>query len=430
MKIFLLTLRTIGVLAIIPITFFVWFYFWGPTPETVGTTFVGSLAEYEPEDTGLEDADLFLNMRMMKNKNENGEKLFEIAFSRYIGDGTATKFTKGVQFFGDMQFGLEANCSSTNSKALFIETSRNVFYNYTFSNAFYYDVTYREKEATSIASPTRLSELSAFCVTLGKGENLQKAQLKFRNDVTTSLNYIDKYFGVDPSPSSNVLTMLHNYKLVGDGYLYNALYNSVNSLDEGTYYITLDLSEFFEVWLWNESAQQYNKLTANEEFTYVTCKIEVENDGIATQNQSMFGMVAENDGSVQFEYDGAGNKYWKIENNVELTISDFVKRNSEMNNGTLIYLNPSVVTNLSKFKNLRITINLDLTQNDGIIGFDTFGLYGLKIREIQIRSDSQREFYFLSDSLRETEIKKIKHTDNVNLNFIDDVDCELEVLNG
>lgn len=428
MKIFLLTLRTIGVLTIIPITFFVWFYFFGPTPETVGTTFVGSLAEYEPEDTGLEDADLFLNMRMMKNKNKNGEKLFEIAFSRYIGDGTAQKFTKGVQFFGDFEFGLEANSSRNKSRALFIETGRYVFYNYNFNNAFYYDVTYRDKEATSIASPTRLSELSAFCVTLGKGENLQKAQLKFRNDVTTPLNYIDKYFGVDPSATSNVLTMLHNYKLIGDGYLYNALYNSVNSLDEGTYYITLDLSEFFEVWLWNDSAQQYNKLTANEEYTYVTCKIEVEDDGIVTQNQSMFGMIAANEGSVDFEYDGAGNKYWKTENNVELTLDDFATRDSEMNNGILLFLKPAVVTRLTKFNNLRITVNIDLTTEDKIIGLDTFALYGLKINTINVRGPGDRVFYFLSDSLRDTQVKKITHSQNITLHFIDDVDCEMEVV--
>lgn len=428
------TIRIIGCLCCVPIALFFWLYFFTEPPQTVGTTYVGSLTEIDPEETPLEDSTMFLELNMKKNTEGNGHELFEVLFTTYMGVPSADynekpsvqtgKYSKGVQFLDGIDYSFEAVRSKQKSNwsilgFQIIETGRYVWYDYNFNNAYYYDISYNNDEATSIASPQALHEDSEFVVGVGQGDSFEPVMLRFKNEVTLSYNYIDKYFGLDPSPSSNIVTELFNYKLISDGYLYNALYNTCKSMEQGTYYITIDLGEFFDVYLWDENTLQFDKLTADVQYTYVTCKINIDDNGITTRNESLFGMVAENDGTVSFPVDDQENKYWQVVNNVELDINDFNLRYSNLNNGYFLTIKNEVAKSLSSYKNLRIKINLELKNDDEILGFDSYGLYGIEIYEINIESETERDFYFLTNALVEVGDPIINQSENITIKNID-----------
>lgn len=440
-KFFGISLRILGVLAFIPIALFIWLYFFVDKPQTIGVTYVSSLTELDPDDTALEDSTMFLELNLKKNKNNNGSELFEILFTTYQGipsseytekpEAQIGKYSKGIQFFNGMDYSLNASYSEKISGTWLpiigsIDYERAVWYNYEFSNVYYYDISYMNDEATSIASVQPLHSNSKFLVGVGQGENFQPAMLSFKNYIRADYNYIDSYYGKDPSPSSGKITTLLNYKAISDGYLYEALYNSCNSLDQGTYYITLDLGEFFNVYLWNEETLQFDKLTADTQFTYVTCKINVDDNGIVTQNESLFGMVAENDGSVTFPADESENKYWQIVNNVTLTLEDFNCRFSDLNNGYYLTIKNNVVNTLSEYKNLRITININLIEGDKILGIDSYGLYGIEIYKIKIQSDSIRDFYFMTNSISNVGSPILETTENINVINVDNLEVSYE----
>ena len=163
----------------------------------------------------------------------------------------------------------------------------------------------------------------------------------------------------------------------------------------------MDLSDYFECRLWNEETKQFDVLTANSEYTWVTVKANVSNDGITTHNQSMFGMVAANDGSVTFENDSTV-KYWKVLNNIYLTIDNFVKRKSSVNDGFYLYLSTDIIAEINSYSNNRIHILINLSEEDKILGFDNYALHGLEIYSCSITADSQKDFILMPNCLDET----------------------------
>ncbi len=414
--------RIIGILSVLVITCFIWLYFFVPKPETISTTYVNSLTAFDGEDTALEDSTIVLDIQLMKNVDNSGEKLFEVAFTTYQGENTNEIFTKGVQVVGDFNTSVYKSYYKTKWSAIFgALSSFYCFYDISIDNVYSYDVSYDEGQGIAYASPTALNNSSPFIVSVGSGENIRLAKLEFKNEVIDNEHFMEKRF----SWENGYITNFYDYQLVGLNYMLSAIYNSVNSLDVGTSYITFDLSEFFNVYIQDDDGQ-YNILTQDTQFTYVTARVNVEDNGITTRTQSMFGMVAENDGSISFEIDDSEKLFWQAYENVYI-IDCFDTRESSYYNGKLLSINNETITKYKDYENLRIHLTIDLSKYENVIGIDAFGLDGLNYYDITIIGGSQ-DFYFMSNSLTNTKVNNIYHSDDVNVVIYDDVDVNVKVV--
>lgn len=376
-------LRTLALVALIPLFAFLWYYLgFGVLPETVGTVKVNTLDLYEFEkNEEFEDKTFFLELNYLNNKNGNGKELFEIMFSTYLGTDTTNIFSKGIQLFGE-KFNFVPVYEDYQSFG-FLGLEHKIAW-YTIKptqEIFFYDQSYEteDKEPFSIANSLGLSDGHSFMVSV----NNTPLKLNFKGKEKLEQNTLDRMdnFLV---PTYCCLTIDTNF------FIYHLLEN-VKSLDEGTHIVTLDLSTFFDCYLYNEETMQYDKLTADTQFTYIQAKINIENSGCVNDEQSMFKMIANNqDDTVKSE----SGLFWKTVNNITLTNESF-----ENINGYLV-LKTAVATKLLEYEDIRVKVNITL--DDTIKGFDKdCFLYLEDLNSIKISSDKERTFEIFKYSIQD-----------------------------
>lgn len=425
MRVFKTIMWIISVICIIPMALALCCFLFIDKPVTVGTVQVATLSAADDDGTALEDSTMFMEWNFYNNKNNNGKTLAEIAFTQYLSvsdaykKGDANVHTYGYQLY-DFDYNTLEN--KPNFKNLFTYTTDGghslkintiLFIPFTVeyaefhklnlnSDVYAYEVSYMNKEATSVAVPYT-SNNKGFIASIKKGEEVTPFRLALRNHDCRDKNYIDKY-------QSMWTTNFRYYTIDMNFFIYQMLY-SMASLDEGTYYLKLDLSDYFQCYLWDEDDKQFDKLTADVEYTFVTIKVNINNDGVTMQEQSMFGMVANNDGSVTFEAD-TNTKYWKTYNNISLGMDDFKKR--ELENGDYyLYLPTEMIEDINSYENVRIFVDLDLTDYEHCIGFDDFAFYNLPIYKLNVTSSTKRNFEikryaFLNAPIKEITNKNVK----------------------
>jgi hypothetical protein len=150
---------------------------------------------------------------------------------------------------------------------------------------------------------------------------------------------------------------------------------------------------------------------------------------MTTSSQSLYGMVADNDGSVTFDVDDTESLFWKTEENVTLTDADLTLRYSNYYDGYLLSISNDSISYYKDFDDLRIHLVIDLSGFDdgiNIIGIDSTGLDGLDYYDITVENGEQ-DFYFMSNSLSGVNVNAIYYTDGVNL-VIYDVDITTGVV--
>jgi len=421
MKVFKGIMWTLSTISIVIIALFLWCYFFVSKPQTVGVTFVSTL-KTSSEDVELEDSLPFIMINALTNKNENGKNLYEIQLNSYMGVSEAYKkedakiHSYGFQLYDINPSDLEGKLTSdlpyeeeVTDYVAFMPVKSNYYYAFNFTSEIYaYELSYLNDKCESVAVPYSFNE-DSFIVAIKSGDSQIPLQLKYRGNYDGSVNYInsEKYlwFSWD-----------NYYKINSTFFIYNLLY-TINSLEQGSHFITLDLSDYFECRLWNEETKQFDILTANTEYTWVTIKANVSDDGITTHNQSMFGMVAANDGSVTFDNDSTV-KYWKVLNNIYLTIDNFEKRKSSVNDGSYLYLSADTIAEINSYSNNRIHVLISLSEEDKILGFDNYALHGLEIYSCSITSSAQQDFILMPNCLDETGLT-ISNISTTNITLVD-----------
>lgn len=421
MKVFKGIMWTLSTISILIISVFLWCYFFVSRPLTSGVTFVSSL-KATTEDAPLEDAVTFITINALTNKNDNGKNLYEIQLNSYMGTAEAYKkenakiHSYGYQLYdinySDLSGELTPDLPYTEENTDyfgFMPVKANYYYAFNFTSDIYsYELSYLNNKCESVAVPYKFNE-DAFIVSVKDGDNQIPLMLKYRGDYAGSANYInsEKYlwFSWD-----------NYYKINSTFFIYNMLY-SIQSLEQGTHYITMDLSDYFECSLYNEKTKQFDIKTADTEFTWVTIKANISNDGIKTHNQSMFGMVACNDGSVTFDADSV-SKYWKVLNNIYLSLDGFSKRKSSVSDGYYLYLDSDFIEELNNYKNNRVHITLDISPEDKILGFDNFAFYNLELYSCVIYSEVEQDFLIMPNCFDKSNFD-ISNISGLNTNIID-----------
>ena len=416
--------RLVGLISVIVIVCFVWLYFFTPRPETTSTNYISALTLYDDEDTPLEEATIVSNINVYRNSNEteNGQELFEWSLTTYQGTNFEEKHTKGIQILGDFNTSSYASHKTlrwTNGWVIFNVKNFYLWYETQIDNLYSYDISYDRGEGIAYASPTAISNNTKFVVSVGSGSNTRLAQLRFKNEHVSSDNYRTDWFGY----YDRYFSEFYCYDLISLNYTIASLHKTIESLDEGTHYLTLDLSEFFDIYVQNEDGQ-FVEQTTDTQFTYITCKINISDDGMTTKNQSMYGMVAQNDGSIEFESDSSESLFWKTEENITLGKESFEMRYSNYYNANLLRISNDAILKYKNYKNLRIHLDIDLSQFENVIGIDSFGLNGLNYHDINIHGNSQN-FYFMSNSLNNIKVETINHSEEVNVVIYDDINVEI-----
>ena len=184
----------------------------------------------------------------------------------------------------------------------------------------------------------------------------------------------------------------------------------------------IDLGDFLHLYEYDEDSKQLvgqpiglNTLTNS----YFTIQTHYDKRGLVWYKQSMFNSVA---------YDSSYNKsglldnveYWKSTTVYNLTEKDFVSRYSQQDNGWFYSLSNETISELKNYDNTEINITFDISKfgnGTNVVGFDYYAFYGLKINSLTIKSNTERQFTLLVNSLKDTGLTSIT-LENVTLNNI------------
>lgn len=184
----------------------------------------------------------------------------------------------------------------------------------------------------------------------------------------------------------------------------------------------IDLGDFLHIYNIDDNGQISGEpLGVNTlQNSYFTMATHYDNRGMVWAKQSMFESVA---GDSQFNISGiSGNvDYWLAETQYKLTEKDFTARYVTSDNGYYYVLSTDKLNEIKNFDKVEITVDFNVSsfENVNVLGFDYYALYGIKVKTLIIRSNTQREFKLLVGSLKDTGLTSADVvTQNITINNI------------
>lgn len=363
------------------------FYYYMFLSENIAmdTAYVGKMA-YVNEDK------YFLNVEYFSNANNNGIENFSVRLDYYTDTeipeknedgsyGEKYTYSTGVQF--------KNGCSSA------YQCDTNFFsYAYTktiLNNCFYYN----SDGNKSFLATNKLRDMNHWVYDL-KGQ----------------LCLIEEKGAVQ---SGNALWVKQG-TIYDTSLLIKELYNVVKSLPAGKQLITLDLSKYYNVYLYDSNSKKFdkNKPSTAENIVFLNCFVNKLDDGLVSADQSMFGAyMGKSEWSL---YDISGSNYWKAITEYDLTIEDCTIKNHD--DGYYLKLQKECIEYIKEFKNLNIRLTIDLDnvylvkEKLDIKGLDKEAFGDLNISEIILKSNENRTFKVYSDSF------KITKPDNISVEVV------------
>ncbi|MBQ8468622.1 MAG: hypothetical protein IJ542_02580 [Clostridia bacterium] len=397
--------RTLGVIMLVACVAWVWNYFFVDRPQTVGSTVVNSL---DSKDSQMEDATTFLNVNYWKNSDESGKELLEVGFTSYATPTSTVTVTQGLQCYDGVNV-LDTSNSVGNpnyiySTALqytsFYRTLKKKYFSQTVTNLSYFDITQIDEDhSTAMISTSNSKTLNKTNFILSTEQEVKTTQngveqttkkitpisLQFKRESSNLYKYSDYTWALISMHTNEY------YDYAGIDNFMLAVEKSVKSLDAGTHYIYIDLADWFNVYLYNSEKQDYSILTADLQYTYVLMKVTVQNQGVTRDSQSMFGKIAKEDGQFDFSQSDS-TPFWKFVNNYTLTNDDFTT--VDYGTGKMLVLDGETLDYLSNFKNLKVSIEIDLDKFENAIAINALSLGNISYKNITITGSGTAEFTF------------------------------------
>ena len=185
-----------------------------------------------------------------------------------------------------------------------------------------------------------------------------------------------------------------------------------NNKGYGDYYITLNLSQYFSFYEYDETSKRFIEDTQTDILTnYAVLKFHYNENGAVKANQSMFGIIGNDPlyGMTDKEID---TTYWLGEYVYNFTPKNLELRHSEALNGNVVSLSRNDINQLNECNNYKLNITIDLTKSN-IVGLDYNAFEGIKIESLTILGSG--EFHILEKALYNTELEFIKHNSDVTI---------------
>lgn len=179
----------------------------------------------------------------------------------------------------------------------------------------------------------------------------------------------------------------------------------------------VDLGDFLHIYGVDEDGKIDSEPlgTGTLQNSYFTMTTHFDNRGMVWAKQSIFKSVA---GDSDFNISGISDKvdYWRVKTEYNLTEEDFVSRYLVSDSGFYYSLPMDKITELKNFEDLEINIvfNVSNIKDTNVLGFDYYALYGIKVKSLTIKCNTQRDFKLLVGSLKDTGLTEIA-TENIKI---------------
>lgn len=389
----------------------------------------------EEEKDELKDR-YFLEVNYFSNDKNNGIQLQELKMNYFTSYRlmSADYRSTGMQYIGDYK-GLPLNTWDGNTEVKFLnpfgsndryygtnETSVKIANNYVDKSFNYYDFT---------------NGISWNGITNNNGSIA--TELKRTTEFTIKIDNrafaisLDKYFDKDIGDIKNIFGI--GWK-VGEKYnryyyTYGSLFQScmqavkTNSAGYGDYYITVDLSSLFSIKEFDPETGKYKTDNVTDIIkTYSVLKFHYDENGARSSKQSMFGII-DNNSKYDLVEDKIDTTYWQeritynLDGSGKLNGKDvFNYRYSEELGGYFVSLSMDAKKLFNEMPRTKINITLDVQSKDKpIIGLDYNAFENVEIDTLYIKTNSAVKFYLLENSLLNTRLQRLRHSNGVMLDI-------------
>lgn len=340
----------------------------------------------------------FMNIEYFSNENKNGIENFS-AMLNYYTDTTLPEKDENGNFITDKYY-YSSGIQFKNGFEYSIDTSftTSPWYQYYYcvpKNCIYYNVD--NQADTTFKATNNLSDQDHWVYDIDGQLCLIKSGKREPLNSTYFLWSEQQWCDI-------------NYALL-------KIYNSCKTLDDGEHILSLDLSEFFHIVMWNEETQKFDiEANSTDEWTFVKVHIKKSSDGFVSASQSMFKAYQGDTKWSLYEISSDGD-YWQIDNiyNLKLEQFTFVYENK----GYYLKLQDSVINFFKEFKNIRFELSIDLdniylgSETIKIDGFAQNAFGGLNVTKIVLDSNNNLTFKTYDKTLN------IIHPDNISIEFLE-----------
>lgn len=376
-------------------------------PNAITSTYATTVTDPQ---TGEEKSTIEANY--YANKNGSGYQVIELLFNCYSGISKQAIYSRGFQLVYDKDGNLVLHTDeSTGLTSEICQYNRNHL-----GEAFLtgHDYVWGDHMIIDIDGTTYAVALDGkYSITTKKFSFLKAVGHTFAG-LFTGYNYSEKAY--------NFETKSYEYTFKDLLVKVGQILKSSNNGTGDSVISLIDLGNFLHIYPIDDNGQIAGEpLGVNTlQNSYFTMSTHYDNRGMVWAKQSMFGSVA---GDSQFNISGISDnvEYWKAETQYKLTEKDFTARYVTFDNGYYYVLSTNKLNEIKNFDNIEITIDFNVSnlENINVLGFDYYALCGIKIKNLTIRSNTQREFKLLVNSLKDTGLSaETVLTQNVTINNI------------
>ncbi len=344
------------------------------------------------------------------NKNGSGYEVIELLFNCYSGISKQAIYSRGFQIVYDTEGRIVPYVNSVGQTSDIFQYDR--YGGASFETGHTY--TWGDKMIIDIDGKTYAVALDGKYSITTKSFSFMKAVGHTFAGLFTGYNYGEKAYNY------NVSSYNYTFKdlLIKIGQI---LKSSSNGTGDSIIPL-IDLGDFLHIYPIDDNGQiKPEPLGVNTLInSYFTMSTHYDNRGIVWAKQSIFNSVA---GDSGFNISGITDNvdYWKVETLYRLTEKDFTARYMAADNGYYYVLSTSKLNEIKNFENIEIVVDFNISNlgNVNVLGFDYYALYGIKVKTLTIKSNTQREFKLLVGSLKDTGLTQDSIiTQNVTLNNI------------
>ncbi len=219
-------------------------------------------------------------------------------------------------------------------------------------------------------------------------------------------------------------------------YMYGLVFSDImngidtNSIGEGTFYTTIDLSKYFTVTHhYNTESKRWEDVEndADQIFTYSAIKFTYSKDGAVSSKESLAHVINGDPSWSMAKYD-YNTDYWQERVKCTLTDKDLAYRYSETLGGYLVSMPLAMKNDFKDMPKLEVTIDLNLndqyltSRKINLVGLDYNAFENLRLNTLIIRGNSN--FTCLDNSLNNTYLTTLKRSSGLTLTMQDAISSD------
>lgn len=385
--------------------------------------------ELSKEEIAELESRKFIDVNYYSNDKGNGFELQELKLNyftdttlssaayrstgmQYIGNYTGERLTtwKGSNIVENNPFASNSNRYQGSD-----EDSMKYANNYVDTDFYYYDstngISFNGITNNNGSVATELKRDTSFIVKIG-GKPYRIQLNKYTDELVGN---VIKHIVIGWNAAKVYNRYYYTY-----GSLFEACMQSVrtNSARYGDYYITLNVSDMFTVYEYDEASKKFKTDDVTDEIlTYIVMKFHYDENGARNNKHSMFGII-ENNPSYNVEESDIDTTYWQERMVYTLTNKNFDLRYSDVYGGYFVSLNVDTKVLFEKMPRVKANVKIDTLFNDKkIVGIDYNGFENFEIDTLTI--DGTGTFYLLNKSLSNTKVQTIKYGSGLTLDIAD-----------